>query len=299
MRNLSIAKMSMLDNSYRYFTVTVDRYERQCMEGIISHAGEPLCIRYGNFLELVLQMNQIFDRMSCPKQTMEFRQFSGTDYPALKVKKCKKAYKGKLATFQIYVKFRYDASWQGNITWLEGERTEHFESILQMIQLIDEILIGRYRIKDPRKGARTCQVAVNSYDSGLLEGSVQNAFINHLEEFKGTIGLADAMVHLFEVGIGRSASGIAPGECKIISEETWGTYRKGGRRATFVIKILYREHSTWQGVICWRETGEKQAFRSFLEMIILMASALESGRRENECEDRYYTDNRQKTIKEG
>ncbi|PXX46439.1 hypothetical protein DFR60_12078 [Hungatella effluvii] len=296
---MSIAKMSMLDNSYRYFTVTVDRYERQCMEGIISHAGEPLCIRYGNFLELVLQMNQIFDRMSCPKQTMEFRQFSGTDYPALKVKKCKKAYKGKLATFQIYVKFRYDASWQGNITWLEGERTEHFESILQMIQLIDEILIGRYRIKDPRKGARTCQVAVNSYDSGLLEGSVQNAFINHLEEFKGTIGLADAMVHLFEVGIGRSASGIAPGECKIISEETWGTYRKGGRRATFVIKILYREHSTWQGVICWRETGEKQAFRSFLEMIILMASALESGRRENECEDRYYTDNRQKTIKEG
>lgn len=296
---MSIAKMSMLDNSYRYFTVTVDRYERQCMEGIISNAGEPLCIRYGNFLELVLQMNQIFDRMSCPKQTMEFRQFSGTDYPALKVKKCKKAYKGKLATFQIYVKFRYDASWQGNITWLEGERTEHFESILQMIQLIDEILIGRYRIKDPRKGARTCQVAVNSYDSGLLEGSVQNAFINHLEEFKGTIGLADAMVHLFEVGIGRSASGIAPGECKIISEETWGTYRKGGRRATFVIKILYREHSTWQGVICWRETGEKQAFRSFLEMIILMASALESGRRENECEDRYYTDNRQKTIKEG
>lgn len=296
---MSIAKMSMLDNSYRYFTVTVDRYERQCMEGIISHAGEPLCIRYGNFLELVLQMNQIFDRMSCPKQTMEFRQFSGTDYPALKVIKCKKAYKGKLATFQIYVKFRYDASWQGNITWLEGERTEHFESILQMIQLIDEILIGRYRIKDPRKGARTCQVAVNSYDSGLLEGSVQNAFINHLEEFKGTIGLADAMVHLFEVGIGRSASGIAPGECKIISEETWGTYRKGGRRATFVIKILYREHSTWQGVICWRETGEKQAFRSFLEMIILMASALESGRRENECEDRYYTDNRQKTIKEG
>lgn len=296
---MSIAKMSMLDNSYRYFTVTVDRYERQCMEGIISNAGELLCIRYGNFLELVLQMNQIFDRMSCPKQTMEFRQFSGTDYPALKVKKCKKAYKGKLATFQIYVKFRYDASWQGNITWLEGERTEHFESILQMIQLIDEILIGRYRIKDPRKGARTCQVAVNSYDSGLLEGSVQNAFINHLEEFKGTIGLADAMVHLFEVGIGRSASGIAPGECKIISEETWGTYRKGGRRATFVIKILYREHSTWQGVICWRETGEKQAFRSFLEMIILMASALESGRRENECEDRYYTDNRQKTIKEG
>ena len=168
-----------------------------------------------------------------------------------------------------------------------------------MIQLIDEILTGRYRIKDSGKGARTCQVAVNSYDSGLLEGSVQNAFINHLEDFKGTIGLADAMVHLFEVGVSRSASGIVPGECKIISEETWDTYRKGGRKATFVIKILYREHSTWQGVICWRETGEKQAFRSFLEMIILMASALEIGSGDNECEDRYYTDNRQKTIKEG
>lgn len=107
---MSIAKMSMLDNSYRYFTVTVERYERQCMEGIISHAGETPGIRYSNFLELVLQMDQIFNRMSCPKQTMEFRGFSGTEYPAPKVKECKKVCNGKLATFQIYVKFRYDAS---------------------------------------------------------------------------------------------------------------------------------------------------------------------------------------------
>ncbi len=44
-------------------------------------------------------------------------------------------------------------------------------------------------------------------------------------------------------------------------------------------KILFREHSTWQGIIYWRETGKRQAFRSFLEMVILMASALEKAAR--------------------
>ena len=65
-------------------------------------------------------------------------------------------------------------------------------------------------------------------------------------------------------------------------------------------KILFREHSTWQGIIYWRETGKRQAFRSFLEMVILMASALESGKKRSECEDRSITtNNRKKVLMEG
>lgn len=190
------------------------------------------------------------------------------------------------------------ASWQGDITWLEGEQTESFESLLQMLQMIDRIFTGQLEERGTRV-TKICQIAINSCEKGLVTGRVQNAFINHLERFKGTIGLADAMVRLFEAGVGENDSGKSL-EGKIISEETWDSYRLGGKEATFLIKILFREHSTWQGVIYWRETGEKQAFRSFLEMIMLIASALESGKEESEFEDRFTTtNNREKARMEG
>ena len=61
-----------------------------------------------------------------------------------------------------------------------------------------------------------------------------------------------------------------------------GTYRGDiyrGRLATFELQILFRQHTSWQGVILWRERNQEQSFRSVLELILLMDSAL----REQEC----------------
>lgn len=124
----------MIHNSYRYFTISVDKYEDRCMKGVIYHAGKTPGIRYDNFLEMIIQMNRIFDSMSCPKQAMELRRFTGIEYPEPVIRECNRYQNGRLATFQIYVKFRYNASWQGDITWLEGEQTESFESLLQMLR---------------------------------------------------------------------------------------------------------------------------------------------------------------------
>ena len=46
--------------------------------------------------------------------------------------------------------------------------------------------------------------------------------------------------------------------------------------ATFELHILFRQHSSWQGNLIWRETGLEQSFRSVLELILLMDSALRS-----------------------
>lgn len=46
-------------------------------------------------------------------------------------------------------------------------------------------------------------------------------------------------------------------------------------RDTFVIKILNRQNSTWQGNITWVEGEKSQNFRSALEMLKLMDEALE------------------------
>lgn len=47
-----------------------------------------------------------------------------------------------------------------------------------------------------------------------------------------------------------------------------------GCLATFELLILFRQHSSWQGVLHWREQHREQSFRSALELILLMDSAL-------------------------
>lgn len=52
-----------------------------------------------------------------------------------------------------------------------------------------------------------------------------------------------------------------------------GSDRKG-ILATFELQILFRQHTSWQGVLLWREQNQKQSFRSVLELVLLMDSAL-------------------------
>ncbi len=47
-----------------------------------------------------------------------------------------------------------------------------------------------------------------------------------------------------------------------------------GALATFELQILFRQHTSWQGVLLWQEQQQKQHFRSVLELILLMDSAL-------------------------
>ena len=47
-----------------------------------------------------------------------------------------------------------------------------------------------------------------------------------------------------------------------------------GKRATFDIRLLFRQHTSWQGTITWVEGRGEQSFRSVLELILLIDSAL-------------------------
>ena len=49
---------------------------------------------------------------------------------------------------------------------------------------------------------------------------------------------------------------------------------KKGRKATFEVQVIFRQHTSWQGTVIWLEEKTEQSFRSVLELIILMDSAL-------------------------
>lgn len=46
--------------------------------------------------------------------------------------------------------------------------------------------------------------------------------------------------------------------------------------ATFHVNVLFRQNASWQGVLLWADKGMDARFRSVLEMIRLMDSALTS-----------------------
>jgi hypothetical protein len=45
-------------------------------------------------------------------------------------------------------------------------------------------------------------------------------------------------------------------------------------KGTFVVRIMDTQNATWQGTVSWTEENETQPFRSALELIRLMDSAL-------------------------
>lgn len=51
--------------------------------------------------------------------------------------------------------------------------------------------------------------------------------------------------------------------------------RSGGNAGTFVLKIMNRQNSTWQGTVTWVEENKIQNFRSALELLKLIDGALD------------------------
>jgi hypothetical protein len=44
------------------------------------------------------------------------------------------------ATFTIQIQFQQNSTWQGTISWAEGEKTQRFRSELEMLKLMMEAI---------------------------------------------------------------------------------------------------------------------------------------------------------------
>lgn len=51
-------------------------------------------------------------------------------------------------------------------------------------------------------------------------------------------------------------------------------------KQTFVVEVIDQQNASWQGTVKWINTGKKENFRSALELIRLLDSALESEKKE-------------------
>lgn len=123
---------------------------------------------------------------------------------------------------------------------------------------------------------RSTTVCIDSYDKGILTGRLFNPYLNTGQAFESLTQFLFRMEQMLDsMSFPQSATATrtfadAP---KDWSPHSATEFRKG-QAATFVVKILFRQNASWQGSVVWQEGGKEQSFRSVLELIFLMDSAL-------------------------
>ena len=124
---------------------------------------------------------------------------------------------------------------------------------------------------------RKLTVCVDSYEDGVLKGYILNAY-QRIAVFESLVQFLLEMEAILEdqqmpqsyTSLRRFFDLLPEGEGNAAS---FVSVRKG-IKATFELQILFRQHSSWQGVVIWRERKIEQPFRSVLELVLLMDSAL-------------------------
>lgn len=135
-------------NEYRTSIVCVDSYDSQIMSGRICNQ---FCdgIGFHSTIDFLERMEELLDSMRCPQPFMRARSISEPPSRPVPSPIDVRTQEGTCATFAIRIMFRQNASWQGTVSWLEGERTENFRSALELLLLMDGVLTACTKELEP------------------------------------------------------------------------------------------------------------------------------------------------------
>ena len=133
---------------------------------------------------------------------------------------------------------------------------------------------------DMQKGNeyRTTLVCIDSYRDGVIAGRYYNPscegeafqsltqFLVKMEKMLDEMRFPQSFTAMRAFGASPQKADSQPAEGQ--SQE--------GKLATFAVRILFRQNASWQGAVTWLENGSEEYFRSVLELIMLMNSAMQN-----------------------
>lgn len=122
----------------RICIVKVTSYTDKNLKGILQNETLESDVRFESLTQLLFLMDALFDNIKTPQKAMRPRTFLRENgelcFPEAGIEE--KA----MAVFRIDVLFRQNASWQGNLTWLDRKEEAQFRSVLELIMLMDSAL---------------------------------------------------------------------------------------------------------------------------------------------------------------
>lgn len=121
-------------------TVRITAYRNGCLQGRLSGVELEGELEFDSTIELLLQMQQLMDASNAPQRNEEVRSFPGEGSLSPQKKPVSAARAPALAVFQINVMFRQNATWQGNLLWVDVNEEAHFRSVLELLMLLNSAL---------------------------------------------------------------------------------------------------------------------------------------------------------------
>jgi hypothetical protein len=127
-----------LSSNISRFMVILNPTEYDCI-GFLYNDYYEIKINFRGIREFLNTLEEFFDQYNFPQSTHILRKFTENKKKKgslIKMEKGKLELKSGDATFTIHVQFRQNASWQGTISWIQGNKTQRFRSELEMIKLM-------------------------------------------------------------------------------------------------------------------------------------------------------------------
>lgn len=152
----------MVSHSPNIVTLCLDSYDEERQRGRMYHQYISGAISFTSLFEAFDRMDRLYDELQFPQAAMRIRSFQAEQrkmeqavkkaqmsvLPVFKRKEMKEMetfdkvteQRGEDSTFIIHVKYRQNASWQGEVTWVDKQKKEYFRSALELVRLIDSAI---------------------------------------------------------------------------------------------------------------------------------------------------------------
>ena len=102
--------------------------------------------KFTNILQLIELADDFFDKLEFPQASTSARSFTSIQFSGVdrldKVRSPEDFIenRGQKGTFFLNVRYRQNSSWQGIVRWIEGNSTQHFISVLELLKILSNAL---------------------------------------------------------------------------------------------------------------------------------------------------------------
>lgn len=123
--------------------IRIHSYQGKNLQGTLQNPffeGEQ---SFDNLTQFLLLLENMLDAMDFPQRTMTGREFDRPEagnVTYLSPAGLRSPGRPVIATFQLSILFRHNASWQGSLLWLDRSTKLQFRSALELVGLLDSAL---------------------------------------------------------------------------------------------------------------------------------------------------------------
>jgi len=140
---MPMAHSKFVPHDLKKSVVKVYDYREMNISGLIINPYYTDEVHFGSTTMLLKLLDQLQDEISFPEKSMQPRTFSAdVTHSTAEAQKEPEKKRKTLASFEINILFRQNASWQGSVVWMEKDASTEFRSVLELIFLIDSVLSG-------------------------------------------------------------------------------------------------------------------------------------------------------------